>query len=271
MSTYFEAINDDQKVAINDTDKMLTLSRCAPVTDIAATSVSDYISDGFRGGPANQRAVYASKYSIVLEGSECIVAIRPPDEESVMCFTDQASGSVVDVVIIASSSATVRDEYAKKLYVYIFGEDRSVNNSGGLELYDKNGQVVYTSTDLLLNVRSAWTHTSALTYSVKQYDSYDLSSQLLKTDVDSLAIICNSRAAGLVFAMLGGTYPPGLIIYGYQRVSDAFYATPYIMGLNHKTQGTALYVNATYASHWTAYNQVLLIDVQHILNAYPDS
>lgn len=271
MTTYFEAINDNKKVTINNTDKMLCLSRCAPVTKLATTSVGGYVRAESWVAPSGLRVEYASKYSITLEGSECLVAIRPPDDERVIFYTDQASASVVDVVLMTTSSATVRDEYAEKLYVYIFGEDRTVNNFGGLEIYDANGQIVYTSTDLLLNISSAWSHQSNLTYSVKQYDNYDLSSQLLAADVDNLAIICNSNASGLVFIVLGGTYPPGMIIYGYQRVSDAFYAKPLVLSLNHRDQDKAMSIQTTYAPNWNAYSQALLIDVKHILNEYPDS
>lgn len=261
MTVYFEAKNDNHKVTINDTDKMLCLSRCGPINYIAE-KVRD--SGGLRWygdrPSADRRAGFIAILTITFQEGELLVALKPPDDDRFICFTNQQSDSEIDVIIMTTSDATAMNEFLTKLSVYIFGEHRAATNNAGIQIFNANGELVFKSTDMLLNIKDVWTKTfsgfmGGWTNSLQNKTE-------ITNNARNLAAICCSTPGAWTRGP-NNNIPPQVSVYGYQNSANSLCAK--IMTMYWFTG------NYMYYSGLNEECNVILVDVSNMPQMYLSS
>ena len=222
MTTYFETKNDNYKVTINDSDKMLCLSRCGPISNIAE-KVKASGSLRWYGDKADvdRRVGFIAILTIALQEGELLVALKPPDDDRFIFFTNQQSVSEVDVIIMTTAGVDATNEILAKLYVYIFGERRVATNNVGIQIFNANRELIFKSTDRLLNIKGVWSKTFN---NFMGNRSNSLQNKIeITNNARDLAIICCSTPGAWTMGP-NNSNPPQISVYGYQKSVNSFYA-----------------------------------------------
>lgn len=260
MTTYFEA-NNNQKTTINDTDKMLCLSRCGNIDSVASKKTTKSFE---WSGYNDQKWIAVSmlvKYSITLTSSEYLVAVKPPNDDRFIFFTEQPSESVVNIIVMTTSNEADLKIYTSEMDVFVFGESREIDNVPGIQVFNADGELVFKGSDFLLNVKTSWNFITDLT-TFDYWEKFNTAPQQIIAGTDDMAIICCANAAGIIFLNYS-QYPPGILTYGYQNKNNVLQAKPLIMADRR---------DETYASYLTGISavcSVVVVDVSHMPKTYP--
>lgn len=261
MTTYFEANNNNQKTAINDTDKMLCLSRCGNIDIVASKKTTESIK---WGGYNSQKWIAVSiiaKYTITLASSEYLVAVKPPNDDRFIFFTEQPSESVVNIIVMTTSNEADLEIYTSEMEVFVFGESREMDNVPGIQVFNADGELVFKGSDFLLNVKTSWNYITDLT-TFDYWEKFNTTPQEIITGTDDMAIICCANAAGIIFLNYS-KYTPGLFTYGYQNKNNVLQAKPLIMA------GERDKIYASYLTGISAVCSAVVVDVSHMPKTYP--
>lgn len=261
MTVYFEAKNNDYKVTINDTDKMLCLSRCGPINYIAE-KVRDSGGLTWYGNKPNadRRVGFIAILTITLREGELLVALKPPDDDRFICFTNQQSDSEIDVIIMTTSDITAMNEFLTKLYVYVFGENRAATNNAGIQIFDADGQLVFKSTDMLLNIKDIWVKT--FNNLMGGWTNSFQNKFEIVSDARNLAVICCSTPASWTRGP-ANSIPPQVSVYGYQNSANSLCAKIMTM---YWFVGNYMYYNGLSEN-----GNVILVDVSNMPQIYLSS
>ena len=253
MATYFESKNDNGKVVVNDTTRMLSLLRCGHVSELA--SRVDATNFNWNGaGVSNDRgAGSAAIYRLTLADDEKLVAFSALDNENIAVCTSQLSPSLIDIIIFRTR--TISDDIASiasKIRLYVFGEDYSANNSCGIQLFNENGELIFKNTDYMMNIKGVWN----ISVNMFRKNCNSLPATYLITDnANNIAVVCSAYAGNWVMSPYNDI-PPWCGVYAISRKGTALYAKLIVMfwfnncyryynGLNN--QSSALLIDITNA------------------------
>lgn len=222
MANYFEAKNDNNKVTIDDRTIMLSLLRCGTLDSIA--SYTKGVNFNWKGAdpPNNDRRMrLAFIYSLTLNDNEKIVALAVPDDENIAACTNQISTQLVNVIVFRNErSSEDVESLANKIKVYIFGEDHATSNKFGIQIYDAAGELVFKSTNYLLDVKRKWEMSENI--SRKNCNSLP-ASFLIEENAKDLAVVCNAYITNWVKDPHGQSMVPYHGIYAINKVGTKLY------------------------------------------------
>ena len=253
MANYFESKNDNGKVVIDDTTRMLSLLRCGVVTSMA-TCIESGAFSWYGNRPNDDRRVGAAGlYRLTLDANEKLVAFSVPNDGNVAVCTSQVSTSVVNVIIFRTeqSSESIAS-IAGKIKLYIFGEDYTANNRCGIQIFNASGNLVFKNTDYMMNVKGYWN--MSIDMFRKECNGLP-ASFLIKENAGNMAVVCSSYAGNWVKDP-NNSIPPYCGVYAVSRTGNNLYAKLIVMywfsncyeyynGLND--QSSALLVDITNA------------------------
>ena len=223
MANYFEAKNDNNKVTIDDRTTMLSLLRCGTLDSIASYTEGGNLNWSGADKPNNdRRAGLMFIYGLTLNDNEKIVALDIPDDKNIAVCTSQISIELVNIIVFRNVQSSENTEsLANKIKVYIFGEDYAPSNKSGIQIYNAAGQLVFKSTNYLLDVKGKW----EMSKNIFRENCNSLpASFLIEENAKDLAVVCNAYITNWVKDPHGYSMVPYYGIYAINKVGTKLYA-----------------------------------------------
>ena len=152
MAKFVEVINDSGVVSVDDTMERMHLVRSVELTDIGVTyDVSPYTSN-----PGEAEMIRRIRTRVITLGNnEEFFAIRAKGNRPKVGFAcGFKGGNVVNLYEYINNGGSVNDESNFVLDFYGVGQTR-VNNVG-LQAFDENGGLVFSSSEYYENVKGTY-------------------------------------------------------------------------------------------------------------------
>lgn len=179
-TTYFEVINDNNRVLIDDKQSRLCLKRHGWVPDLCTqeTGISFGMGSSYVKAPQNI-AYYGVIFTITLADDEDFVSFYLLEGFSEHCivYTSQYGKTVRFYFVGNTTNTAEMNNAVNYTYMYVYGQRDIKNETYGLEIFDENGKQIYHSSDKLLNIKGVGS------YDLNVNNYYDRAYQPL-TDVD---------------------------------------------------------------------------------------
>lgn len=194
MATYFEAINDNNKIVIDDKTTRLSLSRELKLSSVGVLERhKEYRKETDEKYTSNIWCE-ASSYTVNIFNTEIVFALKLTkdfgEENCVILY--QMNPTLLRVVVFKSSKSNDSiDTIVSKITLLTYGNVQS-NDKFGIEIFDENSNKIYHSSNKLLNIIGQSSNIADGQAELSDKQKYYLTT----FNVENSAIILSSIMAG---------------------------------------------------------------------------
>lgn len=155
MSTYFEAINEQNKVIIDDTTKRFCVSRTGLLSTCALRRSFTGLG-AFFSAPTYERFGYSiGCYYLILSDEEVFASFYLPSDfgrYNFMCASHINANTIKVIVMSTYTSADTYDVLANKVRFYTYAPNPYKTTNSGIEIFNSDGNQIFTSENKYVNV-----------------------------------------------------------------------------------------------------------------------